>query len=531
MSTNKPFIPNIQILKDFVEGDIKITEAFLTPVLSSIGGKSKNDVDNKLFEEQSKNATKGFKSLEKTIVSTFYENQKPIIEGVLLLLDLFAALELTKAYISGGKNPMKDPESFTSQKAANTETINQISKQDTSVVAYPETILLCKFDSNNNNVDINLDTPSYYGTWEKYTTYEQLVQLRRAQHEKDFSTFTPEERNNMFNDRLDMISQEYQHARENNQIKDVDFIDDVIKFTFDIKTINYQGKEVQVDIDSDYRIEITKEDIDSDYKHFTYYAIRKQPGEIDSAENLKSGPDFIPSDPAKAIKIFLKQVIPLLSKKLIAFIKLLQKIISDPANVLLIPLTEKLKDKFEFLDPSLKNKPKTDKLRSQYYDTNDKFILDGSAKISLFSKEIGLTIKNGDVSKFDSLDVKEQPLLNTILSMAKMPFEMIKGFIDTLLDLIKSLMKFTEIPNKFTEFISFEWLKKLISPENLLKFIGSTDGTIMTLPFLKIPASGDSNTINEMIKTVKSFISAMFTSFITLIESMFNVKLGIKISI
>jgi hypothetical protein len=531
MSSNKPFIPNSKILKDFANGDIKITEAFITPVLSGIGGKSNNNSDNNLFEEQSKNSIKGFKALEKTIVSTFFDTQKPIIEGVLLILDLFASLELTKTYITGGINPFKDPNSFVNEKASNIKSINEISKQDTDIIEYPNKIILTKYDSNNNKVNIDINTDSYYGDWNKYISYQELVQLRRNQHEIDFNTFTLTERNEMFKDRLDMIKLEYENTIKDSQIKNLDFLSNDIKFIFDNQNIIFLNKEILIDIESDYYVDILKEEFENNYKHYTYIATRKPINELENAESLKNGANFITSNPAKAIKIFLKQVIPIISKKIIKLIKMLQKIISDPGSFLLLPLIEKLKDKFEFLDKDLKNKPKTDKTKTLYYDDKNNFILDGTAKIKLFSKELGLTIKDGVITKLDNLDNKIQPLLELVLNIMKIPFELIKDFINTLKDLIKSLMKLTEIPNKYNEFLTFEWLKKLISPENLLKYIGSTDGTLMTLPFLKIPNVGDNKTINKVIQTIKDFITSIFTSFITLIENIFNIKLNIKLSL
>lgn len=63
------------------------------------------------------------------------------------------------------------------------------------------------------------------------------------------------------------------------------------------------------------------------------------------------------------------------------------------------------------------------------------------------------------------------PLLKLILELVTMPIKLIKGIIDFISDLFKSL-SIDNIASKMEEFMSFKWLLEMMSPEKLLGLIG-----------------------------------------------------------
>lgn len=509
MSSTKPFIPDPIKLNTFTQGDVGITESFLNTLLSPLESKLNFQDDIENLRNQIKDMTEGIKSLEKTVISTMFETYKPIIDGVKIILDLFVTLEKIKANIIGGLNPNADIDSFISQKLKSLQTPN--------VILYPQNILLVRYDNNFNTLN-SITEPNYFGDWSRAISYENFISNKRIEHNINFTFFESSERDSMFLDRIESLNEEYNWSINNKLTATID-LPEQLKFYFDTQTINFQGNDIIVDIEGDYNLFVEVQG-DDNYKTFSFYANRKSETEL-NAQNLNTGlltPNFV-----KATRIFGKELIPIVSKRIVQYLALLQKVSVDPASLLIEPLLTKARENFKFLTTT----PDTD-IKKKYYIDN-KFILDGKASINILGKEVGIQIKSGAITTNIEPGSETSPLLNMIMNIMKIPFEFIKAIIKIITDLIKSLMKVIQIPTKFNEFLTFEWLRKLLSPETLLKFMGSPTGKITDLPFISIP-EGNTEVLNNVTSAVKGFIVGLLKSIIELVETIFNVKLNINVS-
>lgn len=510
MPSTRPFIPDPVKLNSFSQGDVGITESFLNSLLSPLESKLgfQDDIEN--LRNQIKEMTEGIKSLEKTIVSTLFETYKPIIDGVKIILDLFVTLENIKANIIGGLNPSGDIDSFLSQKLKSL--VNQ------PVLNYPQDILLVRYD-NSGNLLSPYNEPNYYGDWPRSVYYEQFISNKKSEHDTNFSFYSKSERESMFIERMDSLNDEYNWSIDNRHTASFSGLPDNLKFYFDSQTLTYQGNEIIVDIEGDYNLNIDEQGDDS-YKVFTFYATRKSTAELDA---LKGGSGFLTPDIVKATRLFSKELIPIVSKRIAQYISLLQQVSVDPPSLLMEPLLAKARENFKFLTTT----PDAD-IKKKYYLDNT-FLLDGKASVSILGKEVGIQIKSGTISTNIEASSGTSPLMTMVLDIMKIPFEFIKAMIKTITDLIQSLMKVIQIPDKFNEFLTFKWLKDLLSPEALLKFIGSPTGKLQDLPFLNIP-EGNSEILSNITGAIKGFITGLINSIINLVETIFNVKLNINVS-
>jgi hypothetical protein len=116
----KPFAFDVQKLNKFVNGDIGIADAIhkaqITPILNAIPYPKDKDIFMKLQKPDRK---AGIFAIEKTIISSMLESQKPFIELAKIFLELFGTIEVVVATLIGGPNPAADASTFAGAFAAN----------------------------------------------------------------------------------------------------------------------------------------------------------------------------------------------------------------------------------------------------------------------------------------------------------------------------------------------------------------------------------------------------------------------------
>jgi hypothetical protein len=96
---------------------------------------------------------------------------------------------------------------------------------------------------------------------------------------------------------------------------------------------------------------------------------------------------------------------------------------------------------------------------------------DGSASLD----EFGLTIalKNGIISAEKMTTT--QPFIQLLLQIVKMPMKVLSDIFNFLKDFIKKLVKIATMPAAVEEFLTFEWLFKILSDSNLSNASGFGD--------------------------------------------------------
>lgn len=109
------------------------------------------------------------------------------------------------------------------------------------------------------------------------------------------------------------------------------------------------------------------------------------------------------------------------------------------------------------------------------------FMNDGQALVefgkSVFGKSIvniGVKLDGGSLTMINKKEegVNEQNIFNMILNFVKLPFEIILKIFKYIIDWIKKLLNPAKMASALKEFLSFEWLKKILAKESILSIFG-----------------------------------------------------------
>jgi hypothetical protein len=223
---------------------------------------------------------------------------------------------------------------------------------------------------------------------------------------------------------------------------------------------------------------------------------------------------------------------PVIIAKLIPVITAFSELMSNPVKFIGDIMMSKLKEHFVMFDPALKSKPAEDPTRKKYW-SGDKFVLDGVASIDAGLMKITLGLKDGlPTFKVGSTqpgpNVKEQPILKQVANIVALPINLLKGILDEFKSLLKNLFNIPKLPGVVSDFITFKWIKDLLSLPSLLKFLGANgnlnDGTFK-IPFLDIPSAGAVEAVPQMIKAFLKMIVAFLNGFIQIPNTILNVQL------
>ena len=559
MASSLPFAFDALKLNNFVNGDIGIADtifnAQIKPIIDSI---SDEKMKAQFIAASLPNKKTGLHALEKTVVSSMLEAQKPFIEMVKIFLELFGSIEIVTTMITGGANPAKNPNSFSGAFASNIASMESFGKPQVTNTATttipepipPQKIFLGKFKRNlpYGNVTED-DTVTKYGeytlghTWPQYQSYSEFSSEETDKIvAKTIEVTDQDTKTNMINGRTGTFGDEWSTMTTDNQIEknfsgDLGSQTNISKY-YKPYTINYLNNDIEIDIEGDYDIQVEKI-IDNQlastnpyyYDYFYIYATIKPDAAGAAGSSSSSGPSSFTGGPKgliQAIKTFLKTTLNIIIKKLMPIIASIQQIISNPVAFIGNILMTKIKEHFEMFDLSLKGTPAGNK-----YWSGDKFVQDGIASIDIGILKMTLSIQNG-LPTFKpgttpiGPGVIEQPMLKQVASLVAMPINMLKGILDAVKELMKKLFVVPNLGSTMTDFISLNWIKDLLKMPDLLKLVGATgninDGTFK-IPFLTIPTTGNLAVIPDMIKAFIKMLIGFFNGFISIPNTILNIQL------
>jgi hypothetical protein len=182
---------------------------------------------------------------------------------------------------------------------------------------------------------------------------------------------------------------------------------------------------------------------------------------------------------SKLIPIVNAKMLPIISKTLVK--------LNDPKAFItsfLLDDNSPLPRNYKPFSKKAKEDAKKVKRKKKRTDTNDYYdgeqldpkalpimSYDGSASLD----EFGLTIalKNGIISA-EKMSTT-QPFIQLLLQIVKMPMQVLSDIFNFLKDFIKKLMKIATMPAAVEEFLTFEWLFKILSDSNLSNASGFGD--------------------------------------------------------
>lgn len=558
MASNKPFAFDVQKLNKLLNGNIgiadKIHELQIKPILDAISDPIQKDAFLKLSEPNQK---AGLHAMEGTVISSMLESYKPVIELAKICLELFGGFEYTIATLAGGPNPENDPNSFIGALNANkaemdtfpTGMSNSSNSGSGTEPALPPVVFLGQFRRDlptgniysynsvplNNEFTIGVNWPQFQDYNDFYNESINIKLLPKI------NTLDAATQQTIIDGRTDSMSDEWDEMEDDAQLK-ANFQNDFgpgvdyIKYYKPVET-QYLNETIEIDIEGDYDVVVNKTTDDqllsaNPYYHDTFYIYATiKPDAVPNTNPgaTKSPANFAGGKIIKAIKAFLKRVLPIITKKLIPIITAIQQLLSNPVEFIGQILMTKLKEKFEMFDPSIKSLPKNDPKRKRYW-SDDTFVLDGIAVIDVGLIAITLGLKDGlptfQIGK-QTLPpgTKEQPLLKQVANIVALPINFLKGLIDSFKELMKKFFKVKELGNVVPDFLSFQWVKDLMGKEKLFEFLGAPGGDITKIPFLQVPSEGMVELVPGMINAFLKMILSIINGFITIPNTIFNLEL------
>lgn len=533
-------------LNKFVIGDLGIADLIhknqITPILAAIPNAKDKEIFYKL---QIPNKKTGLWAMEKTIVSSTLESQKPLIELVKVLLELFAGLEYTITSLTGGSNPENDVNSFYSAFTQNKDKHNQFKTNvgtpptpDAEIVILPPIIFLGKYNRSSNSGDVSANGSGpehgefYNGLyWPQYQSKDEFENEQINKLNLQISSLDDDTKKLMIDGRKDSIDDEWNGMQDTNQIKknyEPYFFNNIKKY-FKPQTVTYLNKQVDIDIEDDYNINVDKQVMSNNffYREDHYIIATLKDDAKPTASGTPKNPKNLPGSILRAIKAFIKKVLPVIVKKLIPIITAIKKIISNPVEFIGTILMTKLKEHFEMFDPSLKNKSEDDPDHHKYWSGKN-FVMDGTAILDVGLLKITMAINTG-LPTFkigtDKKPKKENPILKQVANMVALPINFLKGILDAINNFFKKLFKVKELSNVFSDLVSLNWVKDLLSTDKIFEFLGAKNGDITTIPFLNIPKAGNLSILPEVIKGFIKMIMNFINGFIDLPNTLFNMEL------
>lgn len=513
-----PFVPKIEKITAALKGDIGIATALQSASSQKIQASIKDSKVLAKFKSLDKPpANSGLKSLEKTTVSTMMENFKPLIEVALAMLALLGGVEVFAGKAFTGVNPYGDLSTFAGGMAAAQQALSDLreaglAKPNATAAARPkpEIVLVGVFDENGAPVEpTNAEKlNSYYaGPWPLVRSVDDHRQSRANALKTSLAALARADRDEISQTSLDSVQDEWDFMSKEGALYQARVfylpapattlppvavpLVAPLRGWLAPKKIKDAAGEVELDLEEDYNVEVF---YSYTYKRHVVHALLKpelRPGPVNgssgnSATRRPGTSPYFPI-PLKAPILLIKLVAPIITSKLIPALTTISEIIANPATFLLPLVMMKLKEHFEWFDPSIKFLPDTDPLKQKYF-SNGVFLMDGAASLTLLGATLTVGLKNAiPFSRTTPIQPgeKEQPMLKTVLGIVKMPIEILVGILKSFMDLLKKLFNPAKIVKAVADFVTFKWLIDLLSPDGILTLLGAQPGKPETIPFFK----------------------------------------------
>lgn len=546
MASSVPFAFDVDKLTNFINGDLGIADAIHKAQIAPLANKAKTKEDKATFNKVSEpNKKTGLWAIERAFISSSLETQKPYIELIKICLELFGHLDVVKTKLTGGSNPLNNPDSMINAFNKSSKSMDKIKtgyeQKNPNVdpnATLPTTLYLSTYIDNAgvspialnvNNGGVNIGS-----NWPQYTSYDEFYneQINEILLPK-ISTLDKDEQKQILDGRLETIADEWKQMENDNQIKKTNlygyFNNDNYHHYFKPQIITYLGKQVEIDPEEDYDIHFSFTDLgQNNGVNVIRYDITATLKEQTNGNKAK--PEFYVPNLVGAVKYFIKKALNVIISKLIPVINALKKVISKPVEFVGDIFLTKIKEHFEMLDPGLKHKDPFDKDRRKYWTTDGKFTLDGSTALSIGLLNITIGLKDAvptfKVGK-ETLPKNnvEPPPFKTVANLVALPINFLKGILDIFVNLFKNLFSIVKIPKTILDFLTFKDFKDLLSIEKILEFLGAEGGDIKKLPLLSIPKDGNISLVPEMILSFLKMIIQFINGFIGIPNTIMNFEL------
>jgi hypothetical protein len=510
--SSTPFVPNIEKIVAALQGDLGIADAITGASRDRIAaGVLDPDAKARFVAASAQQGRTGFKALERTTISTMMESFKPLVELALAVLELLSGAEVFLGKAFTGVNPYALAGSFSSGladaqgKLADLRGAGLAGPASAPPRGLPSVILLGVYDRQGAPAvptQAEGRNAYYAGPWPMLRTVEDLRKARLDALTPSLSALGEADRADMLREATGSIQEEWDYMRGEGSLFKARAIYDrkavplvaPLQGWLATRTIKDAAGEVEVDAEEDYLLEVFYNRLTK--RHVLHAVLRPELGGPGGDGTKASGQQKRPGTspyvpfPLKAPILLVKLVLPVVLKRIMPAIQAIQAIVNDPPGFILQLVLAKLKEHFEWLDPTIRLRGAEDALRRKYYD-GDRFLLDGvgSANIGNFYITVGLKDGVPFVSnKPPEPGARVQPTLNAILGMVKMPIQILLGLIKKFTELVKRFMNPAKVAGAVKDLLTFRFLTDMLQPEGIMELLGATPGVPSSIPFFNAGA-------------------------------------------
>ena len=532
------FVPNIKKLQDFSIGDVGIADTIVAVQIAPIAASILGSDDKATFEKISvPDKSSGLHAAERTIIQTQLETVNAWIELAKIKLELMAQMQYMTAVFNGGPNPENNPTSFLfiynqlkpelDKYKTGFEPDSQTGS-NTTVPVKPKTLYLGTWQSDKGSnwtptTGSARDGEFSIGQWPQWRDKSAYINQQTDRLNAKISPLPESLKKIVRTARSEDWDQEWNELEEQNQLKR-DFSSQIgaegLYYWFQTVTTNYLGQSIEIDPESDYKyvLDITGSDI----KTLRLTATLQNDPSNAVGSQLKFPLVFLGGQKkVPTIIAFINRVLPVIIEKLVPVLDKIKKLFEGPTEFIGNILLTKLSNNFQFLDPSLKDRPRFDNEREKYW-SDQQHVLDGTASLSAGLLSITLGLKEGlpffKVGKEKTTE-PPQATFQMIANLAALPLNLLKGVFDFFVSIVEKVLTIFQIPGLVIDLLTFDWLKDLMKPEKFLEYLGAVDGDLTKIPMFNIPSAGNLALVPEVINGFLKMLISFFNALISIVNS------------
>lgn len=554
MPSNKQLVFDRTKFDKYIIGDLGIGDLIHKQETLPIVAQAKTPQDKKLLEPLIvPNKKTGLWALEKTFINTAFDLNRPLIEMNKHLLELFGHLEYIVTCISGGPNPFNLSSSYAfafKQNIADMkkfktnfepETLANSGQTELPPPVLPPTIFLGRFNSVGDSIgtaNYELDKFSLQTNnriWPQYQSFEQFTQEQTNLIFQETEAVDEPYKSDIRNSRSDSFPDEWDDMDNKNQLrKNFNYLPAKIKKYYIPTTVEYQGKEVEIDIEEDYTIDVLITRDDQQVPTYIITALLKESVSLanqESVGNLNNNqpqtPDPIPSQSyASAAKFFFKKTLKVILKKYLpVLIKTKQLLASSDKYVGDIMISYMLKN-YEMFDPQLPNKPNTDPIKQKYF-INGKFVMDGVANMNVdkFKNYLEIINQTPKIKPGSKTTKVQQSSTLMLLDLTAFATNYLNQMIDVYASFLLGLFKIKNLPTMLPGFLSYQSFRNVLLRTNIITMLGGRGIDLLTIPCWIEPPQRN----NEMERTFKQIVTLLINGSIEITNITYNQQIGTKL--
>ena len=441
-------------LNSFLNGNVGIADELYKTIQSAVELAPKS-AKEKYKKDTEPDKDSGIYAIERVIIKSYMESQKPFIEIAKLLSELFAYVDIAIAAINLGRNPEYIEGTLAYSFFKNKAISNDIYQYVITKFYDAEG----KFDYQLTSGNLTLIQFEQYKTKEINTLKDKIKSLSLEQQTR------------ILNTKLENLEKEYDTLPK--------VIIDDVEYVFD----KFEDYDEYI---GSFKIEKVGN------KETTTITFKQD------ADRKSIFPEFF--NITNQIQTLIKLVTSKITKvvnQVIDIIIQVNSIINEGVGFIGKLIVEQLNKEIKF---------------SEKFFYKNKFLLNGEYIIPVIGLRLFLDEEGKFGFDFNTIgEGKPSQLLNLVGEMVAFPFKVLFGIIEFISEFIIKLLNPFKIPEVIEEFLTFEWIMKYFKEDFISKALGGS-GTYESIPLFK----GVVNAATEGVGFFKKLINALINIFNTL---------------